>query len=393
MLHIPFHQLQMKLFTFVASLALVNSAVAQSTPTCSSLADPGNAMYTSYIQSIASVPVLKQLLPDTWLTCVGSLDPKAVATALTSSALTQPTCVASLAFIGTLTSSPSALNISTKDLLTGQVSDASIQALCTPLTTSLVPCINTAILPAVLKQINANACCAGMVNDIKSWVGETPDVFLPKLINLVVDVPCSTQAPGLDGAASQTCTSSWLQSVAKITDTNAALVAAVQVPNNQGCPMAQGNPFTTTSGATATIFTKPVAPGACVQPVDDLLGYVRKWPVVKSTATVSDLFEDGKCVKGSDVATLIGASSAADIATKFSLKANEAALVAQLVNASSCLHITNGGLQSCAFAGSLKRAVAGSSTPAPTTAANVKSGASLATASMVATTLALVSMF
>ncbi|RHY69862.1 hypothetical protein DYB34_006389 [Aphanomyces astaci] len=394
-------------FALVAYVAAAVNAQTTNSPTttstnCPTKLDPSNAL----VKTTGLPPDLVSELPSSWVGCLGTLNENTITADVTATFLAQPTCLAAAPYLIQLTKafqSPTGGDLapkngnSTKDDDNIKVSssyesyflsfpDSDVQKICTPLTKS-VPCLKAGILPAIFKQINSNPCCSAMVAEVKALTGETPDVLLANLVEKATDVVCTIQTPGFNGAANQTCGFSWVKSFTRgnTNTSDASVVAltgrgltALQIPNDQGCAAVNGNSFTSTTGAAVTtLFVKPNVPGSCAKPADALLSWVRKFPVLTnatySSIRLLDLFEDGKCVKGSLIANAVDIDD--HIYRDFGVsKAN--------FNA-SCFHLSNGAFQTCAFSDSIPQ----NSTPAATSAAN-----RVAVVSMVASSVALLSL-
>ncbi|KAF0693756.1 Aste57867_15330 [Aphanomyces stellatus] len=321
---------------------------------CSSLTASNNSMHQA-LRPYDPANLLFQI-PLAWSQCLASLNPDAILKQVLAVAETSPSCIRSMSALAML-KWPRA-----------NWTNTAYQSMCSPLVRSIVPCLKTGVLPAVFSPVLGSPCCVEMIHDFEDGVGDTPQVFLSNALEYAVNVVCSTQSPGFQGTANQTCGYALAKSFG--TDSHSPIVSArvltaLQVPNNDTCNAALGNPFTTTSGVVnTTLFTTPDVPTSCVQPILDLVAYVRQWPVTANASLagvhLADLFGDGTCVNGSLITTALGANLSAFLYREL-LGVN----VTQ-VNA-TCVHLANG--KSCGWAGTFVAAVytarGNGSTPAP----------------------------
>ncbi|OQR81211.1 hypothetical protein ACHHYP_16663 [Achlya hypogyna] len=387
----------MKLTT---TLALATVAAGQ---TCTKLSDPSSPIAAS-LKMLAgddaedAIAAVAAALPDSASTCLGSIDPTAAISALTAALGTETTCIAaSTWFLGAVkdmkgvmaptTSAPSA-NSSFSLPAYATFTDAQAAAVCTPVTTSLLPCYNKALVPAVTKLLSAMPCCADMLKEVETNFGQSLSNMLTDLVNKIVDVGCAVQTPGFS-AANQTCAYSLTKSfTANIKSYEGLLkngLAIVQIPNDQGCAAAEGNPFKTTGGVTVSdVYTKPVVPGACAKPVDALITYISGYPILKKAAianiTVSDLFTDGKCVKGTSVKGALAA---------IKMKPDVKAAVDAILTDDVCFHIANGFSATCKTVSSLSST---SSTPSGTSSTTAAPGAAKSSATSLSAMVSVVGM-
>ncbi|RHY29053.1 hypothetical protein DYB32_005487 [Aphanomyces invadans] len=201
----------------------------------------------------------------------------------------------------------------------------------------VLPCLANGIFPQVMNQVRANPCCADALTNGTAVLGISPDLFVLKVLNYTTDVVCATQTPGYDGTTNQTCGYAWFKSftatdpVGNSSQIVERLISSVQVPNDQGCAAVKGDPFVATTGAfIAQLFGKPFVPDACVNPVDNLLRYVRLIPGLVSVSWEGfrplDALEKGKCAREASMPGI-------------------------------CVHLANGEYGSCPFASSWKSAV------------------------------------
>ncbi|KAF0693129.1 Aste57867_15875 [Aphanomyces stellatus] len=325
-----------------ATLALTTLVLEAQAQSCQPLSTPGNPMLAALKSFVPNVTTLVASFPPTWSSCLGSISPTSFMADIVPAMASQPSCAALPAVLAAPPSNTStnlwaSLNVSVD--------------YCTATVQPVLPCINSVLLPAAVKQLNGNACCSAMVQDFKTAFGDAPDVFLTKLINMASDVICSTQSPGLNGAVSQTCGTAWTQSLtggdvdASVSTITSRLLTALQVPNNQACAAARGDAFTTTTGqVVSTLFTKPYVPDSCIQPVDTLVSYMRSWPAYK-TQGMPQLFENGQCIQGRDITKALGSYSTVYIQLGVTKNQLEGA----------CFHVANGGLGGCAFSTQLTR--------------------------------------
>lgn len=388
---------------------------------CTSLDSSSSAMRDTLAQYFDSTSLPRtskfileksiDLLPQSWSTCLGSLDPSALASAITTAFATEPTCLAAAPILlplilgtndqdnskynaTTVNDTLSTMNDESKHLdhhhkdkmfMWSNFTDESVTQLCSPLTSSILPCIQTGILGPIMKQINATTCCSTMVNEFTLQFGQTIESFSSQLLKLASDVICSTQTPGFNGTANQTCGYSWVKSYSQdmASQRNRSalfdrVMTTLQVPNEQSCDAAKGNSFTTTTGANTTLFSKPIVPGSCAKTVDNLLGWIRSFPVMSNASwgslRVLDLFEDGKCVNGSTMTQTIGRDA--------DLLLSELDFSKTQVD-DMCFHLANGGLQTCAFEDSVISAWPSTNLTPPVVPQSVQSPADLATTSFL----------
>ncbi|KDO34525.1 hypothetical protein SPRG_00588 [Saprolegnia parasitica CBS 223.65] len=363
-------------------LALTTAVAAQ---TCTKLTDPAspvNALLTKTLgasNETESVMAVLNQLPASVLTCFGSIDVTSATTALLAAAGADPKCPATLAWVTTLMNGakPDAPKTDDAPWYSANFTDADIQKVCTPLTTSATPCFNNAIVPAVSKLIEGNACCTDLVADIKTNFGQSLSAMLADLFNKAVDVACLVQTPGFS-----TPNQTFLTNVNSYETLLKNGLAVTQIPNDQGCAAVEGNPFKTTTGvAVSDVFIKPIVPGACAKPVDAFVTYIASYPIVKTfkygNITINDLFAEGKCVKGSAVKTLW-----ADIPMENAMKVG----LDTIINDNVCFHIANGFTGTCKTVSSLSGTPAGGDksttttapTPKPSSAASLSAFATMA---------------
>ncbi|RHY27477.1 hypothetical protein DYB32_006746 [Aphanomyces invadans] len=225
--------------------------------------------------------------------------------------LETPTCFRALDWLVTATSSyPS---ITAADLLTSSgfaslsAKDAAyFDSLCLPMT-DVLPCLRRALLPALMPLLSSQPCCVALLEDSIAQFGVPFDSFVVDAVSRVVDVVCSSQYPGFQDE-SQLCGFTLLSSVLAMSSGNLQQLAwtvlnAVQVPNDQGHQAAKGGSITTTRNVSTTLFVAPNLPDACVTPINALLKWASKMPVVTSTVidtdlTLAALFEDDQCLPG-----------------------------------------------------------------------------------------------
>ncbi|CAK4525185.1 unnamed protein product [Aphanomyces euteiches] len=406
----------MKTISFAASalgfLALANGQTNQTntSSTCSSLADPNNAVTEALSSLVSKKDVVKvaKILPQSWSSCIGSLDPDAIKSVVLKGFATQPTCLAAGQillswFNGVPANTSTKVDIPSSNFTDDDSDDyynftnAELVSWCTPISDSVLPCVTGGVLSPVFDQITANPCCSAMVSEIKAAVGTSPKDFTNKLLNYATNIVCNTQTPGFNGAANQTCGYSWVQSFINgdSSTLKSRILNALQVPNDQGCSAFQGNAFRTTKGVSVSnLFTKPIVPGSCVKPVDDLFGWVRQFPLLSNLTwddvSIQALFADGKCVNGSAVNKAVLSSMNKDDAEDL----YESLGVSSDDVAGACFHMSNGGYGKCTFAGELKDVVPQAST-ATTTAiptTTPKSSIDLATVSLFVSTVAVVAL-
>ncbi|KAF0699548.1 Aste57867_9885 [Aphanomyces stellatus] len=353
---VPMHWIGLASFVGVARAQmtpLTTLAVPTATPyRCSSLTDPGNPVFDALVSRFVDRTTLAHLnVPSTWLTCLGgSMD--AMATTMAAEALGHSSCVASVPSLASLAAT-SWLGATVYD------TDLSVQALCSAMKNSFAPCLKDAIIPT-LSQILARSPCCGdnLMQELGQATGAKLDVLLTTFVDAANNILCSTQAPGFDGSTVHICATAWLQAVAHVPNVH-ALATVVQMPNDQGCAAAIGKSFTTTTDPInpITLFAPSMVPGACVLPVQDFVDYVRLWPLVaKSTwgpSRVADLFDDGKCIHGSDVAAALFGGQGLNLTGTF------ADVAANVFGRLSCLHVANGpSLRHCPFPNKIMRQVA-----------------------------------
>ncbi|EQC41726.1 hypothetical protein SDRG_01681 [Saprolegnia diclina VS20] len=361
----------MKLATM---LALTTAVAAQ---TCTKLTDPASPMNAFLTKTFGAsnetegvMAVLNQL-PASVLTCFGSIDVTAAMPTLLASVGTEPKCTPALMWVTTLMNGAKTDAPKKNDAAwwSANFTDADLQKVCTPLTTSVTPCFNNALVPAVSKLIEGNACCTDFVAAIKTNFGQSLSAMLSDLFNKAVDAACLVQTPGFS-TPNQTCAYSLSKSFLNNVNSYETLLknglAVTQIPNDQGCAAVEGNPFKTTAGvAVSDVFTKPIVPGACAKPVDAFVTYIASYPIVKTftygNITINDLFAEGKCVKGSAVKALW-----ADIPMEKSMKVG----LDTIINDNVCFHIANGYTATCKTVSSLSGTPAGGdkATTTPTTA-------------------------
>ncbi|RHY29054.1 hypothetical protein DYB32_005488 [Aphanomyces invadans] len=391
----------------MTALAVTNAQTNSSTKACSTVVDQTNPTFKA-ISSVVPLEFLS-MLPKSWLGCIGSVNANTLVSDVMSAMVVEPTCLVAAPYLlpllgdGKSKNSTNAGKNETNDDDDNHWSsyksyifnfpDSDVQKVCTPLTKSMA-CLKAGIVPAVFKQINTNPCCTAMVADIKAFTGEAPDMLVTSFVEKVSDVVCTIQTPGFNGTANQTCGYSWVKSFTQgiseaSKESTAELIGrvdtALQIPNDQGCAAVNGNPFTSTTGASvSTLFVKPIVPGSCAKSADALLSWVRKFPALPNVTfgpiRALDLFEDKKCVKGSDIAAVIGVEY---LFGNSNIKPSD-------FN-SSCYHLSNGGFQTCSFADATAGQIVQNSTEA--TPATPKSAAnSFAVSSMIATSAALIAL-
>ncbi|KAH9130779.1 hypothetical protein LEN26_008200 [Aphanomyces euteiches] len=388
----------MKSLLFLPVVALAVTAQTNSTAntTCTSLYSRKSAMYQALVEFFRSdtVPettadILDETLsslPTSWATCIGSLDPSAISTAVSTAFAGQSTCLAAAPTLLPLFETNSSSTIVSPDDSRSSwsswlnVSDSYFQQLCSPLVASVLPCIDTAVLPPIFTQINASSCCTDMVNGFQTITGLSPESFFTNLLKLGSDVVCAMESPAFDGSSNQTCGYAWIKSFTagvtswrNISTLTTRIYTALQVPNDQGCAAAKGSSFTSTTGAiVSNLFTSPTVPGSCAKPADSLLTWVRAFPGLTNASwgdvRILDLLEDGKCVNGTTISKTFG-REATEVYAELGLRKKD-------VDA-GCFHLANGGLGSCTFSDATTSAwpssPSGSSSTTPSSAKSASS--------------------
>ncbi|ETW03690.1 hypothetical protein H310_05076 [Aphanomyces invadans] len=307
---------------------------------CPRPSDPTSALYDLNRQLPRFMSRELQQVPDTWLRCLGSINLDALSGALIATALAQPSCLATLAIAENWFRDISPMMSRTMPSTVGAwpaVTNSDVENLCQPMINVVLPCLANGIFPQVMNQVRANPCCADALTNGTAVLGISPDLFVLKVLNYTTDVVCATQTPGYDGTTNQTCGYAWFKSftatdpVGNSSQIVERLISSVQVPNDQGCAAVKGDPFVATTGAfIAQLFGKPFVPDACVNPVDNLLRYVRLIPGLVSVSWEGfrplDALEKGKCAREASMPGI-------------------------------CVHLANGEYGSCPFASSWKSAV------------------------------------
>ncbi|CAK4194348.1 unnamed protein product [Aphanomyces euteiches] len=306
------------------------------------------------------------------------------------------------------TRAPRTRSLMTSDLLDDDdlhdwlnITKANGATFCNPFLGSLVPCATDHLIPEVFKLITANPCCNDMASEIQQAVGISPQEFVTKLLSHAANIVCSIQTPGFHGAGNQTCGAAWMRSLNyHYNEGNVSFdryQTMAQIPNDQGCAAALGDAITTANGfEMAHVFAKPVVPGSCVKPVDDLLTWLRQLPIAQTTwngVTLRHFFDDGKCVNGSTINEAVAKAWTGDELLGFYLdigmKPEELARL--------CVHFTNGGYGKCAFNETIqgafplaKDAITSTTTVTPST--TPKSSVGLATMSWFVSTMVVTSI-
>ncbi|KDO30111.1 hypothetical protein SPRG_05303 [Saprolegnia parasitica CBS 223.65] len=293
---------------------------------CSRLSDASNPMN----RTLSDVPYMDAIsLRTSYDRCLGSVDITALMNGLLGAATAEPTCQRAIADLVPMyseyiwTSSGSSGDGSAMDDAL-DFTNAKAQKLCTTLL-NVVPCLEKAIVPFVLKTINAGGCCTAALSDLATDFGAPIDVVVATLVRDLGNVLCSTQSPGFFNQGNQTCAYALAQSVLHAAVPVGRLVEAVaQLPTSEACKALVANaPFQMTQWRAMTpLFTAPYLPSTCVQPIDALISGVARWPWIQTT----------------DMSKMLSASSC----------------LSNPEEASQCLHLASGFASTCTYTTSLQ---------------------------------------
>lgn len=238
-----------------------------------------------------------------WLSkCIGSADILAVG----MSALSDPVLTKCLALVMSSSSSSSS-SVSTatgvQDLNALMSNDSFGTSICPLLNTTIMPCLDTIYtktLPALMDS--GGSCCDDMLTEMKKALGDKPEETIKSMTRRVGDMVCSVKTykdASTGESKNATCGQVWIDALsggAFMGD----LLKMAQIPNNQACAAMAGDKFTTSSGDIFQFFKNATPIDSCFAPVNLMLTDMSKMPLI-AEMQVTDLFADGKCLKGQTV--------------------------------------------------------------------------------------------
>ncbi|KAF1323203.1 hypothetical protein FI667_g10659, partial [Globisporangium splendens] len=187
---------------------------------------------------------------------------------------------------------------------------------------AFVPCINDvlineAILPAMN---NAGGYCGEFKSTIVKSFGSDLATTVDSLLKLVGNALCSVKtftSEKLGDGVEQTCGFSLASAFlgeSSSGDENAIkpFLNALQIPTSEVCSAVAGQEFALTMGETVKFKSgkAQASYGACFQPMSDLVDHVSNYPIIQQlrvagpkgvTVAISDLYTEGKCVRGDDL--------------------------------------------------------------------------------------------
>ncbi|KAF0693753.1 Aste57867_15327 [Aphanomyces stellatus] len=205
-------------FAICFAVVLAASAAARSNSTndtivssCASFSNPRNRVRAA-VELVVGDGVLVITLPQSWDTCLGSLNVSAITANVTSAFMSQPSCLAAapvllpLLHLGGNSSTPPLSSTSPSPWGWLNFTDAN-SAPPSPRPSYLVSTLRSSPLSFAKSTTTLAAPPWSRVSNtsLQAWFGEAPDVVLTKLLKDVVDAGCSTQRPGFLGASNQTC--------------------------------------------------------------------------------------------------------------------------------------------------------------------------------------------
>ncbi|KAF1314869.1 hypothetical protein FI667_g16412, partial [Globisporangium splendens] len=187
---------------------------------------------------------------------------------------------------------------------------------------AFVPCINGVLInELILPAMNsAGGCCDEFKSTIVKSFGSDLATTADSLLKLVGNALCSVKTftpEKLGGGVEQTCGFSLASAFVgdgNNDDENAIkpFLNALQIPTSEVCSTVAGQEFALTTGE--TVKFKPskaqTSYGVCFQPMSDLVNHVSNYPVIHqlrvagpkgATVAISDLYTEGKCVRGDDL--------------------------------------------------------------------------------------------
>lgn len=291
----------------------VDAATMTTTETCTTLVDKDAPLYTalsvlnmggsdgemSLDQVVAPIDAA---MP--WLSkCIGSADILAVG----MSALSDPSLSKCISLITSLSSNSSSSSASSQEL--GSLATASLSGdifgttVCPLLNSTVMPCLDTIYtktLPALLAS--GGSCCDDMETEMKQALGEQPEEVLKSMTRRVGDMLCAVRSykdASTGESKNETCGQAWIETLGTgpfMDD----LFKMAQIPNNEACAAMEGEKFTTTSGEEYQFFKNQTPIDSCFAPVNLMLTDMSKLPMV-AAMNMTDLFADGKCLKGQAV--------------------------------------------------------------------------------------------
>lgn len=176
-------------------------------------------------------------------------------------------------------------------------------SICPMLNATIMPCLDTIYtktLPALLDS--GGSCCDDMQAEMKKALGDKPEVTMKSMTRRVGDMVCAvkTYKDSITGESKNaTCGQAWADALsggAFMDD----LLKMAQIPNNQACTAMAGDKFTTSSGDVFQLFKNATPIDSCFAPVNLMLTDISKLPMI-AEMQMTDLFADGKCMKGQTV--------------------------------------------------------------------------------------------
>uniref|UniRef100_K3WF54 Uncharacterized protein n=1 Tax=Globisporangium ultimum (strain ATCC 200006 / CBS 805.95 / DAOM BR144) TaxID=431595 RepID=K3WF54_GLOUD len=187
---------------------------------------------------------------------------------------------------------------------------------------AFAPCVNDVLInEVILPAMNsAGGCCNGLKNTIVKSFGSDLATSVDSLLKLMGNALCSVKtftSEKLGEGVDQTCgfsLASAFLNESSSDDENAIkpFLNALQIPTSQVCSAVAGQELRLATGE--TVKFKPgkaqASYGVCFQPMSDLVDHVSKYPIVQqlritgpkgATVAISDLYAEGKCVRGDDL--------------------------------------------------------------------------------------------
>uniref|UniRef100_K3WX92 Uncharacterized protein n=1 Tax=Globisporangium ultimum (strain ATCC 200006 / CBS 805.95 / DAOM BR144) TaxID=431595 RepID=K3WX92_GLOUD len=289
------------------------AATVNSTKTCTTLADKNAPLYTALsllnmggsgdngMAVDSMLAPVDAALP--WLSkCVGSGDILAIG----MTALSDPSLSKCLNLVSSLESSASGDG---KDEGLGSVASLSLNgnifgsSLCPLLSSTLMPCLDTIYtktLPALI--ISGGSCCDDMQAKMEEFLGTEWEEVLKSLTRRTGDVVCAVKSyrnASSGATTNETCVDAWIKALGSGPFMDDIFKMA-QTPNDQACAAMEGETFTTTSGEQYQLFKNQTPIDSCFAPMNLLLTDMSKLPMI-AAMNMTDMFADGKCLKGQSV--------------------------------------------------------------------------------------------
>lgn len=195
-----------------------------------------------------------------------------------------------------------------------ETEDEAYQNICKPLVGTVLPCIQV-LVPSLMAQLKANACCDPLLSKLQAMLGTEPAVFVDQFVTKVLDLLCAIRTPGFNGNDEQTCSYTLLQTILLPEDLLGKVSSVFQaliIPDSQVCQAYAGEEFEnadgnglfnsadTTDGALGN-STEGIAIEGCANQMDAMVAFLATIPLLANDAMMSQVLTPGQCLKGTDL--------------------------------------------------------------------------------------------